>query len=234
MKNVYALIILAIVTTLTISGCFEGQKGFRGMIDCQGKFINADCIVTTFTAENGPYVSQQYHQICMSEPIIEISADEPQGKVQYSLSGDVFSSSTPSVTFTPTLVKLLLTTMRLGDEGWSMLANSKQTAKLFGTKYKVLRITGPQRPDGIISADKVPWAEITLYGNMGKKVVERVSVKNISSGENLTSFAYNWRLMEETGKRLPSKIDVLNTENGDIGAPTILKIHYLSFKDGSP
>jgi hypothetical protein len=58
-------------------------------------------------------------------------------------------------------------------------------------------------------------------------------VKNILSGENITSFAYNWQFIEETGKRMPTKIDVLNTENGDVDAQTILQIHYLSFKDSS-
>ncbi len=203
------------------------------MITCQGTSIKADCIVTIFTAENGPYVSQQTQQICMSEPIIEITADEPQGSVQYTLAGDVFSSSAPDVTFTQTLVKLLLTTIRLGDEGWTLVANSNETSKIFGTEYKVLKITGPQSPGEIISAENVPWAEITLYGNMQKKVVERVNVKNILSGENITSYAYNWRFVEKAGKRMPTKIDVLNTDNGDIGAKTILQIHYLSFKNGN-
>ena len=230
MKNVYALSILAMVATLVISGCLEEQKGSPEMITCQGTSIKADCIVTTFTAENGPYVSQQQHQICMSEPIIEISADEPQGSVQYTLAGDVFYSSAPDVIFNKTFAKLLLTTMRLGDEGWSLFANSPETAKFFGKEYKVLKITGRGAIGGENFVHSADWAEIILYGNMRKKVVERITVKNILSGENITSYAYNWRIVKETGKRMPSKIDVLNTENGDIGAKTILQIHYLSFE----
>ena len=233
MKNIYALSILAVVATLTLSGCVDEQETLQEYITCQGTSLKADCIVTSFTTHKGPYISRKQQQICMSEPVIEISANEPQGKVQYSLAGDAFLSSAPDMTFTPTMAKLLLTTMQLAGQGWSLIENSTETAKMFGIEYKVLKITGPQGLPGIISSQNVPWAEITLYGNMQKKVVERVTVKNTLSGEELTSYAYNWRFVEEAKKKMPTKIDVLNTDNGTINAKKILQIHYLSFKAGN-
>jgi hypothetical protein len=230
MKNICVLSVIAAVTTLMLSGCIDEQKVSLENFECLSGSIKAECIATSFNAAKGPYISEQHHQFCISEPIIDISSNEPQGNSQYRLTGSDFFSSSPDLTFSQTLVKLLLTTMQVSRQGWSFVADSPETVKLFGTEYKVLKITGPGELPGIISSQNVSWAEITLYGNIQKKVIERITVKNVLSGEKLTSYAYNWRFMEETGKQMPTKIDVLNTKNGTIDAKKVLQIHYLSFK----
>ena len=107
---------------------------------------------------------------------------------------------------------------------------SSEKVKLFGSDYKVLKIkTGAAYP-AAISAHALPWAEITLYGNIQKRIIDRVSIKNIRSGKEFSAYGYNWHRVDKLNKRLPTKIDVFDAANWNIDAKRAMQIHYLGFE----
>lgn len=219
------MIVLTFVMIFIASGCLQEQELQTTETVCQGQTLDASCVVTFYKSQNASYITKQNHQICMTDVNIEITADEPQGKVKYRLDSSNFlgQSNNAGTICNKTYAKLILTTMRLGDYGWQSIAGSPENAKIFGKNYKKLTISA----SGAFSEHYVPWAEITLFANPNKKIIERVSIKNLKNGTELASYAYNWRLVKELGKRMPTKIDVLNTDKGTINATGVLQVHYL-------
>ena len=225
MKNLYGPAISVFVMVLITGGCFQEQQETTETI-CQGASLDAEAVVTFYAAQNGSYITLENHEICMTAGNIEISAAEPTGEVRYRLDGGDFlvKSNQQASDWDMLYAKLILTTMRLGDSGWQFAAEAPENTRIFGENYKKLTISAA----GPFSEHYVPWAEITLYAHPQKKLIERVGIKCQKNSTELLAFAYNWRFVEELGLKMPTKIDVLNTENGMVNAKPILQIHYLT------
>jgi hypothetical protein len=195
---------------------------------CQGPTLNAEAVVTFHEAKNESYITLQNHQICTTASNIEISADEPQGNVTYRLNGEYFllMSNSAATEWDMAYSKLILTAMRLGDYGGQFDTEASKKARIFGENYEKLIISA----SGALFEHYVPWAEITLYAHPQKNLIERITLKCHESSLELTSFAYNWRFVEELGQKMPTKIDVLNTENGYLNAEPVLQVNYLTLE----
>jgi len=232
MKNLFALVVFASVIVLISGGCSQEPQMDSTQTVCLGPSLNAETLVTYQESQSGPYITVENHEMCFSQANIEISADEPQGNIRYRLDGSNFmvKSHNKPTGWHQLYAKLMLTTTRLGDYGWQFVSRSDETEKIFGETYKKVRISA----SGPFSEHYVPWAEITLYGNPQNNRVERVTIKCEKTGTKLTSYAYNWRFVKELGLSVPTKIDVLNTENGTANATPVLQANYLTLRVEQP
>ena len=234
MKKIVMLSILAIVT-VALSGCLESKKDPYAEILCGSKSIKADCIVTFYSDNHPSYLSQQQHQIGLSEPFIKISADEPTGKPECKLYGADFYIKKPvpndiqPMICDSTYAKLLQTIITVGDIGWDNINSSSQTTIISGTEYKVATIAPSTQQLAKLGVDCVPWAQITLYGNTQNKLIDRITVKNPRSGVALSANVYNWRSIKELNKQVPSKIDIYKTDKWQLDLEKAVQIKYLDF-----
>lgn len=232
--------VLVSAAAFLFSGCMESRVDPYTEVFCGGKSLDAKCIVVFDGKDNEKYISEQRHSFCLSEPFIEITAREPAGNSGCRLAGADFYVKKPvpdnagPMILDSLYAKLLLTLVTVGDSGWDQASASANSVKLFGTDYKTFTIkpslSGDSTGQTGLSVHSVPWAQIKVYANMEKKVIDRVTVKNLKTGAELSGYAYNWRKINYIDKKVPTKIDIISTGNWDLDADTSIQINYLDFE----
>ena len=105
---------------ILFGACVESKKvdSFETIL-CKGRSLETNCRVTFYSDKNGTYLSEQHHQIGLSEPFIKIQAKETTGNAECKLSGVDFYVKKPmpedinSLIYDPAYAKILLTMMTL-------------------------------------------------------------------------------------------------------------------------
>ena len=232
---------LCVVTTVLvlIGGCSESSRSKvdpYSLVYCGGKTLDASCIVIFEDESNGKYLSEQEHRICLSNPYIEITSNEPTGASECKLSGADFYVKKPvpdnihPVACDSLYAKLIQTLMTVGNLGAEAAGGSANTMEMFGTDYKTVTLNPGPVGLSALEVHKVPCAQIKLYANTEKGVIDRVTVKNLKSGAELSGYAYNWRNISEINKKVPSKIDIFMSGDWDVDVNPAIQINYLDFK----
>lgn len=199
-----------------------------------GRSIVADCVVTFYAADGGMYLSEQRHTIYPWSQAIEISANEPQGRFRWKLSGGEFRVVTgaakvdelPIGIYDRNIAKLILTSVVASSGMSAELSESSEPAKVQGRWYSVIQIGPGSTYPKTLKNIEVPWAKITLYGNSNSGVIDRVVIEDVASGLRLMAHSYNFWLLKEIGKSIPTKIDVFKIDGAGIKQQRILSCAY--------
>jgi hypothetical protein len=219
------------------AGKEDGWSGVNSVVDkaakTTGKSIVADCVVTAYGAGKATYLSEQRHIVYPQSQGLDISGSEPGGRFEWKLLGGDFrvvegkpkAAELSGVMYDRNIAKLLLTSIVAGSGMSAQLSESSESVKVQGRWYSVIRIGLGTTLKGLKSFE-VPWAKITLYGDSGRDVIDRVVIEDVASGERLMAHSYNFWRLKEIDKSIPTKIDIFKIDANRTEQQPLLSIAY--------
>jgi len=240
------LLLFFVLIWLTLSGCNrlyiagrgKNKVGVGGAAqDESGRGVSrtivADCIVTFYKADASIYLSEQRHTIHPQSQGLEISGTEPGGQFTWELLGGDFRAvegtanvgELPGVMYDRKIAKLILTGIVAGSGMSAQLSESFELVKIQGRWYSFIQI-GRGTTSKKLKSFEVPWANLMLYGDSSRGVIDRVVIEDITSGERLMAYSYNFRLLKGMDKSIPTKIDVFKVNATQTEQKRLLSITY--------
>jgi hypothetical protein len=184
--------------------------------------IVADSVVTFYDADGGTYLSEQRHTIYPHSQVLELSGIEPEASYKWRLQQSNFRVEAGSAKLDEqvgeiskrNIAKLILTSVVSGSGMSEELKGSSERAKLEGRWYNVIEIGPGTAYTATLKDIEVPWAKLTLYGDRGSGVIDRVVIEDLASGEMLMAHSYNFWWLDGIGRLIPTKIDIFKINTG--------------------
>jgi len=220
---------------LYIAGRGKNKVGVGGADEESGRGVGrsivADCIVTFYKADGSIYLSEQRHKIYPQSQGLEISGIEPGGQFTWILLGGDFRTvegtanvgELPGVMYDRKIAKLILTAIVAGSGMSAQLSESSELVKIQGRWYSVIQI-GRGNSSKRLKSFEVPWANLMLYGDSSRGVIDRVVIEDITSDERLMAYSYNFRPLKEMDKSIPTKIDIFKVNKTQTRQKRLLSI----------
>ena len=204
-------------------GCGRHQQTRDEPISVSATIVT-DCIVHYYKSNSSAYITQQQHGYNPSARFLEVIANEPGGKVKYTLKEDSYSSSDLKKQFLSDLPRSF----------WS-----KNLA--IGVFYSFCAGGGLLETDSMVSGEKVKiegswyqplkpeWpteVKLTLFQLLDTKRIELVQIEDEQAGLVWLFRSYNMRYNKELSKTLPRAIDVLDIRNGIPSKELMIRFDY--------
>lgn len=211
---------------LALTGCSRALRPGTSSAPEKSSFfcpdpLKANAVAVFYEASGNPYYTKQEHCFCPSLKKLEISADEPQGQVQWRWDKNSFAR-VPSVknrSASEWQADSLYTLWAGFLYGSGLLSTTlpttDQTASLDGIVYTPFSLT-----DGPSDLQAV------LYQNRKTGLFDRVRVFNPKEKKELTAILYNWSLFGRDKRIVPRKIDIFDTTNGLSSKKLIIQVDY--------
>jgi hypothetical protein len=207
-----------------LCGCENGvrSKVKEVVKPSKGKALTASCIVTFYKSDGSRYLSEQKHLMNPSSGVIEITSEEPGGKVSCRLDGGFVKSGQAKVKDLP----ISMCDRNLAQVIWASVAGGCGfLSEKSGKKGDEVKMEG-RWYEPITAAAKSQWAETILYKNVSDGAIEMVQVVDSENGKVLTARSYNYFWFEDLGRRFPMKIDVFSSDKVEGDQKQILEISY--------
>lgn len=227
-------LILCSIVCIAISGCLSHSvwngpaKSVRSVqIDNKGPEVSAECIVTFFGEEDSKYISRHHHTIYPEDMAIKVQADEPEGNFEYCLYKGDFSlinggSSKKTVAlYSSEIARAIVLSVSarggfLGDKAVVM----GDPVSIAGRMYQ---------PIEIYVADDSSVSQ-KVYREISSRQIDWVEIRNLDNNALIAARSYNVRNLADSGKVMPSSIDIYNTDSSGRPSNRIMNIEYKSFK----
>jgi hypothetical protein len=224
------IFITCCIVCIAISGCLkqEAAKPTCNIeIEGPGSVISAECIVTFFGEEDSKYISQHHHTIYPEDMAIKIEADEPDGNFEYCLYNGDFSSinggssKNPVALYSSEIARAIVLAVSarggfLGDKAGVM----GDPVSIAGRMYQ---------PIDMYAGDDSPVSQ-RVYREISSNQIDWVEIRNSDNNALIAARSYNVRNLADSGKVMPSSIDIYNTDSSGRPSNRIMNIEYKSFE----
>jgi hypothetical protein len=227
-------LIVCSIVCIAISGCnrhsiWNGPaKSVRSVqIDNKGPEVSAECIVTFFDEEDSKYISRHRHTIYPEDMAIKLEADEPEGNFEYCLYKGDFSlinggsSKNPVALYSSEIARAIVLAVSarggfLGDKDGVM----GDPVSIAGRMYQ---------PIDMYAGDDSPVSQ-RVYREISSNQIDWVEIRNSDNNALIAARSYNVRNLADSGKVMPSSIDIYNTDSSGRPSNRIMNIEYKSFE----
>jgi len=227
-------LIICSIVCIAISGCLKhsGHVGgarsvAKSEFAASGPMISTDCIVTFYDDQSNSYISEQRHRIFPSSSAVMIEATEPEGKYEWGLSNGVFNVMMGD----PVKLPVALCSSEIARA--IVLAVSARGGFL-GDKAGVMgdpvSIAGRMyQPIDMYAGDDSPVSQ-KVYREISSNQIDWVEIRNSDNNALIAARSYNVRNLADSGKVMPSSIDIYNTDSSGRPSNRIMNIEYKSFE----
>lgn len=225
MRSICSLIPLLACGGFLVSGC--GQVPQAAAQKPQDTLI-ADCVALYYKVGDSAYVTRQQHQFSPGSGQLRVTADEPSGRLEYSLRQEAFSGSVtkpgtsqdfPQSFFDRPLATTVFYSMcAAGSLLDTKTMISEDPVKIQGQWYQPFV---PDWPRNQIS--------VTLLKNQDTNKFELIRVSEASGTEWLAR-SYNFRYNSDLHMQLPQTIDVFDAREGVAATKLVVRFQYKNIK----
>ncbi|HOQ04044.1 MAG TPA: hypothetical protein PKY88_02370 [Anaerohalosphaeraceae bacterium] len=216
---------LSLLLGLALTGCELSNRNGpasegKNTLPCED-LLKAHAVTAFYLPAGKTYYTEQEHHFCPSLQILEISAQEPEGTVQWKWEKGAFSCSagdpkTWRGEWRPESLLALFSGFLYGSGLLSVSPEPEQTpVNLEGQVYTAIPFLTDS--DGL---------EATLFKNQKTGIIERVRVHNKKDNKTLMAILYNWRLLGKREILIPRKIDIFDITNGISSKILLIQIEY--------
>ena len=206
------------------------------------KKLEFDCVVTLYKSDGSFYLTEQNHEIYPPSNSIRISAEEPQGKLVWQLSGEIFtvsgslSSSTlegaeqgdtlPIVAvdryFAEAILDITTAPVRFLDESFAFTKGPKPV-KMEGQWYYPIE-RAKILVDDIV--DFPYWSKVVFYQNRDSSRVDMLWFVAAGEKKFLAVRGYDYRKVEKKGVSAPTRVEIFRTDADGVLRERLVKIDY--------
>ncbi|HOK66497.1 MAG TPA: hypothetical protein PK054_03540 [Anaerohalosphaeraceae bacterium] len=215
---------LSVLLGLALAGCtLTNRNSFspaeNKTLPCKD-LLKAHAVTAFYLSAGKTYYTEQEHRFCPSLQILEISAEEPEGTVQWKWEKGTFNrpaggEKTLSGEWQPESALAVFSGFLYGSGLLSVnLPPEQPTANLEGQVYTAIPLLASE------------GFEATLYKNQKTGIIDRVNIHNKKDNKTLMAILYNWRLLGKREILIPRKIDIFDITNGVSSKKLLIQIEY--------
>jgi hypothetical protein len=188
----------------------------------KAKNIQLDGVVTFYKSDGSFYLTEHHYEVYPWSNSILISAYEPQGKLAWQLTGNNFSilEGTKQVDLPNALEKrcfaeairnIVTAPVRL-LESKVVFTEKLKPVKIGGLWYYPIEWTASDVNSDVAGYVKPSWSKIVFYQNKDSSLVDMIWFANVSGEKFLAVRGYDYRMVEEKGVLIPSRIEIFRTD----------------------
>lgn len=216
---------LSVLLGFALTGCaLTNRNGLSSKeqiaLSCEG-LVKAHAVTAFYLPVGKTYYTEQEHRFCPSLQLLEISAEEPEGTIQWKWEKGTFRRSGPEK-------------KPLSSEWRPESALSVFSGFLYGSNLLPVSPEPEQAPVNLegqvytaISLLTTPSdLEAVLYKNQKTDIIDRVIVHNKKDNKTLMAILYNWHLLGYGETVIPRKIDIFDITNGISSKNLLIQIEY--------
>ena len=202
----------------------------------QVRQMQVNCVVTLYQPDGSYYLTSQRHKILPWSNAIQIRANEPQAKIFWQLSDNQFTTPQGSAVidampeaitsdfYARALRDIVTAPIRLLDAQAEFIKTPDRVHRE-GLWYKPIGQTG-RYGDSVASQVLRRWSSIVFYQNSETSLVDMLWFVDVQSETYLAVRGYDYHQFEETGIRVPAKVEIFETDANGVFQNRLAKIDY--------
>lgn len=207
----------------------KAAGGYQSWI--KTKKLELDCIVTFYNPDGSFYLTEQHHEICPWLNSAGISAQEPEGKLLWQLSGEDFRAVEGDEQFYP-----LPTPINARDFAEAVLYITTAPIRFLDSKAEFEETLVPIRMEGlwyypierVVSNLKPYWSQVVLYQSKDTSFVDMLWFADIDGDRYLSVRGYDYSKVEKRAVLVPAEIEIFKTNSKGVLQQRLVKIDYYS------
>jgi hypothetical protein len=224
------LTVLSLISIVVLSGCVCSTNTCDiPKLDEQADFpvvsknlIRTNCLVTVFKPDGSKYLTEQSHEIITEPATITITSVEPEGDFAWKLEKGNFSilmcpaeASSADIIWNQTIAQTVLTCMtKTGTFIKEEIDPTLEAIKANGKWYYPIEIMSENEQ-----------IKQTIFLNRSSSQIDMVRTENLQLGEIMTGRCYNYREFRDSGRFLPTAIDIYSSDV-NYKSPLLLELRY--------
>jgi hypothetical protein len=194
--------------------------------------LQLDCVVTFYQPDGSFYLTEQHYEVCPWLNSIQISADEPQGTFVWKLSNgqfdvqkgagqiDALPKAVPSRCFAEVILDIITAPARFLD-GSVEFSKHSAPARIQGRWYYPI--------DRKSKDSTARISEAVFYQERETSLVDMIRLACSSTGsarERTIQYVrgYDYQEVEKAGPRVPTRIEIFETDARDRSQKRLVKI----------
>lgn len=208
------------------------------------KKLELDCVVTLYKPDGSFYLTEQHHEIYPMSNSIRISAEEPQGKFVWQLSGELFSVlegaeqvdalpvAIENRDFAEAILNITTTPARLLDAfGFTKLANPVKKEGRWYYPIEVYHVKcGPDDLRGT-SYTLREQLKAVFYQDRDSSLVDTICFAGAGEKKFFAIRGYDYKEVEKGSILVPTKIEIFRTDDTGALRERLVKINYYRPRD---
>lgn len=212
------------------------------------KKLEFDCVVTLYKSDGSFHLTEQHHEIYTAgtgppSNSIRISAEEPQGKFVWQLSGGMFSVlegaeqvdalpiAIENRQFAEAIHNITTAPVRLLDEfGFTKLDDPVKKEGRWYYPIKIYRVRGG--PDDMLGTSYTLRERLkaVFYQDKNNSLVDMLQFVDIDEDKFLAVRGYDYKEVEKKGISVPTRIEIFRTDAAGVLQERLVKIDYYLLK----
>jgi len=195
------------------------------------KQLELDCIVTFYNPDGSFYLTEQHHEVSPWLNSVRISAQEPEGKLVWQLSGEDFRVVEGNEQF-----YFLPTPINVRDFTEAVLYITTAPIRFLDSKVEFEETLVPIRMEGLwcypierVGSNLKPyWSQVVLYQSKDTSFVDMIWFADVDGDRYLAVRGYDYSKVEKKTVLVPAKIEIFKTNLKGVLQQRLVKIDYYS------
>lgn len=224
----------------------EAAGGRQGW--AKAKVLRADCVVTFYQPDGSFYITEQHHEIHPRSNSILISAQEPEGRFVWQLSGgrfDVlegdkqlgdwpmaefypFASLKDKRDFAEAILNITTVPVRFLDDS-AVFTRVPTPVKIEGLwYYPIERATAVSRKQENVESVEPYWSKIVFYQDRDSSLVGMIWFADVDGQKFLMVRGYDYQKVENGSVLIPARIEIFQSNARGVLQRRLVKVDYYS------